>query len=56
MKTILEIVNFFNDQKVYIKTEDKEDFTFVDLKKQIDFLLINLNHSQKVYQELAKVY
>jgi len=26
------------------------------LKKQIDFLLINLNHSEKVYQELAKVY
>ena len=35
MKTILEIVNFFNDQQVYIKTEDKKDFTFADLKKQI---------------------
>ena len=37
MKTIPEIVNFFNDDQVYITTEDRPIFTFADLKKQIDW-------------------
>ena len=37
MKTIPEIVNFFNDDQVFITTENQEFFTFADLKKQIDW-------------------
>ncbi len=37
MKTIPEIVNFFNDDKVFITTEDHSVFTFADLKKQLDW-------------------
>ena len=36
MKTIPEIVNFYNDDQVYITTEDQAVFTFADLKRQID--------------------
>ena len=32
MKTIPEIVNFFNDEKVFITTESQPDFTYADLK------------------------
>ena len=37
MKTIPEIINFFNDDQVYITAEDRSVFTFADLKKQIDW-------------------
>ena len=37
MKTIPEIVNFFNDDQIYITTEDQPVFTFTDLKKQINW-------------------
>ena len=37
MKTIPEIVNFFNDDHVYIESENRKNCTFVDLKKQIDW-------------------
>jgi len=36
MKTIPEIVDYFNDDQVYITTEDQPVFTFADIKKQID--------------------
>ena len=35
MKSILEIVNFYNDDQPYIITEDQQVFTFANLKKQI---------------------
>ena len=49
MKTIPEIVNFFNDEQVYIATEDQPTFTYADLKRQIDWTkdLFNKNHIQK---------
>ena len=37
MKTIPEVINFFNDDQVYITAEDKTVLTFADLKKQIDW-------------------
>ena len=36
MKTIPELINFFNDDHVYIISEDQAVFTFADIKKQID--------------------
>ena len=49
MKTIPEIINFFNDDKVYITTEDQPVFTFADVKKQIDWTkyFFRKNHIQK---------
>ena len=49
MKTIPEIVNFFNDDQIYITTEDQPVFTFADLKKQIDWTkdFFKKNHIQK---------
>ena len=49
MKTIPEIVNFFNDDQVFITTENQEFFTFVDLKKQIDWTkdFLGKNHIEK---------
>ena len=35
MQTIPEIVDYFNDNKTYIKAENRPVFTFADLKKQI---------------------
>ena len=37
MKTIKEIVHFYNDHQVYITTENQPVFTFSDLKNQIDW-------------------
>ena len=37
MKTIPEIVNFFNDDQAYIITEDQPAFTYADVKRQIDW-------------------
>ena len=37
MKTIKEIVHFYNDHQVYIITENQPVFTFSDLKNQIDW-------------------
>ena len=37
MKTIPDIANFFNDNKVFITSEEQTYFTFADLKKQIDW-------------------
>ena len=49
MKTIPEIVNFFNDDQAYITTEDQPVFTFADIKKQIDSTkdFFEKNHIQK---------
>jgi acyl-CoA synthetase (AMP-forming)/AMP-acid ligase II len=49
MKTIPEIVNFFNDDQAYITTEDQPVFTFADVKKQIDSTkdFFEKNHIQK---------
>ena len=49
MKTIPDIVNFFNDDQVFITTENQEFFTFVDLKKQIDWTkdFFRKNHIKK---------
>ena len=49
METIPEIVNFFNDDQVYIISEDRPVFTFVDLKRQIDWTrdFFRKNHIQK---------
>ena len=33
MKTIPEIVSYFNDDQIYITTEDQPVFTFADVKK-----------------------
>ena len=37
MKTILEIVNYFNDQEAFLLSEEKKDFLYSDLKKQINY-------------------
>ena len=37
MKTIPEIVNFFNDEQVFITTESQSPFTYADLKRQVDW-------------------
>ena len=49
MKTIPEIVNFYNDDKVYITSENQPVFTFADLKKQLDWTkyFFRKNHIQK---------
>ena len=49
MKTIPDIVNFFNDDQVFITTENQEFFTFADLKKQIDWTkdFFRKNHIKK---------
>ena len=49
MKTIPEIINFFNDDQVFITTENQEFFTFADLKKQIDWTkdFFRKNHIKK---------
>ena len=49
MKTIPEIVNFFNDEQVFITTESQPVFTYADLKKQVDWTkdFFNKNHIQK---------
>ena len=49
MKTIPDIVNFFNDDQVFITTENRAFFTFADLKKQIDWTkdFLGKNHIEK---------
>ncbi len=49
MKTIPEIVNFFNDEEAYIFTEDQPVFTYADLNRQIDWTkdFFHKNHIQK---------
>ena len=49
MNTIPEIVNFFDDNHVYIASENGSIFTFADLKKQIDWTrdFFIKNHIQK---------
>lgn len=49
MKTIPEIINFFNDDRVYITSENNSVFTFADLKKQIDWTkdFFKKNHIKK---------
>ena len=42
MKTIPEIVNFFNDDKVFITTEDHSVFTFADVKKPVSYTHLTL--------------
>ena len=56
MKTIPEIINFFNDDQVYITAEDRSIFTFSDLKKQIDWTkdFFRKNHQQKYRYFLIK--
>ena len=44
MKTIPEIVDFYNDDKVFIITENQLDFTFSDLKKQTKWTVNFLNN------------
>ena len=45
MKTIPEIVDFYNDDKVFITTENRLDFTFSDLKKQTEWTVNFLNNN-----------
>ena len=49
MKTIPEIVNFFNDEQVFITTESQPALTYADLKRQVDWTkdFFNKNHIQK---------
>ena len=49
MKTIPEIVNFFNDEQVFITTESQPVCTYADLKRQVDWTkdFFNKNHIQK---------
>ena len=49
MKTIPGIVNFFNDDQVFITTENQAFFTFADLKKQSDWTkdFLGKNHIEK---------
>ena len=36
MQTIPEIVNFFNDGQAFIAAAEQPEFTYADIKKQID--------------------
>ena len=45
MKTIPEIVDFYNDDKVFITAENRLDFTFSDLKKQTEWTVNFLNNN-----------
>ena len=45
MKTIPEIVDFYNDDKVFITTENRLDFTFSDLKKQTEWTVNFLSNN-----------
>ena len=49
MKTIHEIVNYFNDDQVYLISEDESVLTFADVKKQLDWTknFFRKNHIQK---------
>lgn len=49
MKTIPEIVNYFNDDQVYITSENESILTFADVKKQLDWTkdFFRKNHIQK---------
>ena len=49
MKTIPEIVNYFNDDQVYLISEDESVLTFADVKKQLDWTknFFRKNHIQK---------
>ena len=49
MKTIPEIIDFYNDDKIFITTENRLDFTFSDLKKQTEWTInfLNNNYIQK---------
>ena len=49
MKTLPEIVNFYNDEKVFITTESQPAFTYADLKRQVEWTknFFNKNHIQK---------
>ena len=49
MKTIPEILNFFNDEQVFITTESQPALTYADLKRQVDYTkdFFNKNHIQK---------
>jgi len=40
MKTIPEIANFFNDNKIFIISENRPFFTFADIKKQINWIKV----------------
>ena len=46
MKTIPEIVDFYNDDNVFITTENRLDFTFSDLKKQTEWTVNFLNNNE----------
>ena len=49
MKTIPEIINYFNDDQVYITSENGSVLTFAEVKKQLDWTkdFFNKNHIQK---------
>jgi len=49
MKTIPEIINYFNDDKVYITSENESVLTFAEVKKQLDWTkdFFRKNHIQK---------
>ena len=49
MKTIPKIIDFYNDDKIFITTENRLDFTFSDLKKQTEWTInfLNNNYIQK---------
>ena len=49
MQTIPEIVNFFNDGQAFIAAEEQPEFTYADIKKQIDStkVFFEKNHIQK---------
>ena len=57
MKTIPDIVNFFNDDQVFITTENQAFFTFADLKKQIDWTkdFLGKNHIEKTLRNVEKI-
>ena len=46
MKSILEIVNFFNDDQPYIIAEDQLVFTYANLKKQITWAKVFFSNNQ----------
>ena len=52
MKTIPEIVNYFNDDKAYILAEKNQFFSFADMKRQMDwtedFFIKNQIHKKDV--------
>ena len=55
MKTIPEVVDYFNDDKAYILAEKNQFFSFADMKRQMDWaedFLLKIKYIRKMSLQL----